>query len=192
MTDADLRDDEFHKLTFYVQRNIRYHMRRSAFFTRWSRVSSFVGVFFGSAAAVTFFVAMVENSEKIAALLAAIVALVSAIELVVGVTQRAWLHNDLRRRFLDIEEKMQANPLMPMRSINELKACIRRIEADEPPTMEALELMVRNEVIVSMYEYEDRSIYYIPLPWWVKLTAHWIHWDVSKAEPEPIQKAQCA
>lgn len=191
MSEAD-KEDELHRLTFYVQRNIRYHMRRAAFFTRWSRLSSFVGVFFGSAAAITFLSSVSGSHPLLPVLLAGVVALASAVELVVGVSQRAWLHNDLRRRFLDIDEKMQINPKMPMKSINELWACVRRIETDEPPTMEALELMVRNEVIISMYDYEERSKHYIPLPWWQKLTAHWVHWDVSQASPAPAQKHQCA
>lgn len=191
MSATDIEDELF-DLKFYVQRNIRYHMRRGAFFTRWSRLLSFVGVFFGSAAAVTFMGELGEKYPLIPAMMALLVALASAVELVVGISQRAWLHNDLRRRFLDIDERMQVSSAVTMKLICELKAAIRRIEADEPPVMEALELMVRNDVIVSLFSYEERSEHYIPLPWYIRLTAHWVHWDVSQAEPKPTPKAQCA
>lgn len=190
MTEAD-RDDELYDLKFYVQRNIRYHMRRAAFFTRWSRFSSFVGVFFGSAAAVSM-MAQVESIPPIApALMALLVAIVSAVELVVGVSHLAWRHNDLRRRYLDIDEKIQSSPKIPIKAVHELKATIRRIEADEPPTMEALELMVRNDVITSIFDRDEVQEHYIPLDWYIRISAHWINWDVSAACPRAPEKAGC-
>lgn len=183
MSEAD-QEDQLHEISFYVQRNIRYHMRRAAFFTRWSRVTSFVGVFLGSAAAVTFLADLGTLPKIIPSALAAVVAILSAVELVVGVSQLAWLHTDLRRRYLDIDERLQADPQMSPEHIRELKSAIRRIEAEEPPTMAALELMARNDVICALYDQQELPKYYIPLPWWERWTANWVNWDTSLAQPK--------
>lgn len=185
MNEADKVADELHALNFYLQRNIRYHMRRAAFFTRWSRFTSFVGVFAGSAAAAAF---ISKLPIPVGAGLAALVALAAAIELVVGVGQLAWRHFDLRKRYLEIEEHLEAEET-GLDDIRGAWRSIRRIEADEPPTMSALELMVRNDVICSMYEQKDRGEHFIPIPWYMTLTAHWIDWDVSQREPKPRPQA---
>lgn len=185
MNEADRVADELHTLSFYLQRNIRYHMRRAAFFTRWSRFTSFVGVFAGSTAAAAF---ISKLPIPVGVGLAMLVAFASAIELVVGVGQSAWRHFDLRKRYLEIEEHLETRE-PELADIREAWRAIRRIEADEPPTMSALELMVRNDVICSLYDQDERSEHFIPIPWYMTITAHWIDWDVSKREPKPKPQA---
>lgn len=178
MIDADKIDDDLHALTFYVQRCIRYHMRRSAFFMRWGRFTAFVGVVLGSAAAA----ALMSSAPKlITASCALLVTLASAVDLVVGTSQRAWLHNDLRKRYLEIEAEIVANYEPSAQWMRELHGRIRRIEADEPPTMPALELLARDDVIRSLYPREEAIEYLCKLHWFKRFTAHWFDWDTSKA-----------
>lgn len=182
MTDADKDADDLFAQTFYLQRNIRYHMRRAAFFMRWSRLTSFVGVFAGSAAAAAF---LAKLPLSVSVGLAVFVAFMSAIELVVGTGQLAWRHFDLRKRYLELEERLEQLDSPGQKEIRETWTAIRRIEADEPPTMSALEMMARNEVICSLYQQEELHEHYIPVPWWQRISAHWIDWDMSQAEPKP-------
>lgn len=179
MSDDDGLSTDLHELKFYVQRNIRYHMRRSAFFLRWGRCTAFIGVLFGSAAVTSI---MAKAPTELVTISALIVTLASAIDLVVGTNQRAWLHSDLRKRYLDIEaEVLSCATLITRVQICEYQARIRRIEADEPPTLPALELLARNDVIRATYPPETAKQYLSNVPWYMRTTAHWFDWDTSGA-----------
>lgn len=178
MTDADKVEDELHELCFYVQRCIRYHMRRMSFFMRWSRFTAFVGVLFGSAAVASLFV---NAPTAVTAAAALLVTVASAVDLVIGTGQRASLHADLRKCYLAIEEEIMAQGRPSPESLRAMRSRIRRIEADEPPTLPALELLARNEVIRAMYTREEATQYLSNVPWYMRLTAHWIEWDTSAA-----------
>ncbi len=179
MTDTDKAAGELYELTFYVQRCIRYHMRRTAFFMRWGRFTAFVGVISGSATVTSLLTHAPTYVVTISALL---VTVASATDLVVGTGQRAWLHNDLRKRYLDIEAEVLAcaRPI-PDDLMRQLKSRIRRIEADEPPTLPALELLARDDVIRSLYTKEEAAAYLCKLSWFKRTTAHWFDWDTSEA-----------
>ncbi|PWU30144.1 hypothetical protein DK254_08455 [Pseudomonas sp. RW407] len=179
-------DRKLHELNFYIQRNVRYNLRRAAFFQRWSRFTAFVGVFLGSASAVTF-ISTLPTYVSVACGMT--VAFFSALELIVGTGQRFALHCDLRKRYLELDERLQSESRPSEKVIRETWSAIRRIEADEPPHMDALELMVRNDVLSSIYDQEDLVDHYIPLPWWVRATAQWINWDTSQAAPIKAQTA---
>lgn len=179
MSEADKQETELHELGFYVQRNIRYHMRRGSFFLRWSRFTAFVGVIFGSAA-VTGLVAT--SSTVMVGIAALVVTLASAVDLVVGTGQRSWLHNDLRKRYLDIEAEMLAqDENSQISKLRDYKSRIRRIEADEPPTLPVLELLARNDVIRALYPKDKADLYVTHLGWLKRLTAQWYEWDTSEA-----------
>jgi len=169
---------ELHELKFYVQRCIRYHMRRTAFFMYWSRVTSFVGVIFGSATAATL---LADSPSEVTIACTALVTIASAIDLVVGTGQRAWLHSDLRKRYLEIEEEIEAAGMPSTEQMRAMRSRIRRIEADEPPSLPALELIARNDVIRAIYTKEEADQHVIPLPWYKRISAHWFEWDTSQA-----------
>lgn len=172
-------EDELYDLRFYVQRNIRYHMRRGAFFLRWSRLTAFTGVMFGSAAVSTL---MANADPRITAAAAILITFFSALDLVVGTGQQSWLHNDLRKRYLEIEgELMLVEEANLERSIKTFKARIRKIEADEPPTLPALELLARDDVIRALFPKKEADGMVCKLKWYQRATAQWINWDTSKA-----------
>lgn len=179
MADADDLKTELHELSFYVQRNIRYHMRRGAFFLRWGRFTAFIGIIFGSAAITSL---LAEASTYVTGGAALLVTIASAVDLVVGTGQRAWLHNDLRKRYLDIEAEILADEPIPQAlRLREYKSRIRRIEADEPPTLPALEILARNDVIRALYPKEEADLYVSQIGWFKRTTAQWFDWDTSSA-----------
>ncbi|MFL1549728.1 hypothetical protein ACI77I_11580 [Pseudomonas sp. D47] len=179
MEDADNLRVELHELNFYVQRNIRYHMRRGAFFLRWGRFTAFIGIIFGSAAVTSL---LAGASPYVTGAAALMVTAASAIDLVVGTGQRAWLHNDLRKRYLDIESEMFLDePSSQAGKIRAYKSRIRRIEADEPPTLPALEILARNDVIRAMYPKEEADKSVSQLGWVKRATAQWFDWDTSSS-----------
>ncbi|MGE8110868.1 hypothetical protein [Pseudomonas sp. NPDC086566] len=178
MSDADIAT-QIHELEFYVQRNVRYHMRRGAFFLRWGRFTAFVGVIFGSATVTSL---ISGSSPYLVGASALLVTLASSVDLVVGTGQRAWLHNDLRKRYLDIEaELLVAGPGTDAGTIRQMRSRIRKIEADEPPTLPALELLARDDVIRAMYPKEEADKHVSNLSWFKRTTAQWFDWDTSSA-----------
>ena len=179
MADADDLKTELHELSFYVQRNIRYHMRRGAFFLRWGRFTAFIGIIFGSAAITSL---LAGASTYVTGAAALLVTISSAVDLVVGTGQRAWLHNDLRKRYLDIEAEMLADdPESQALRLREYRSRIRRIEADEPPTLPALEILARNDVIRALYPKEEADQHVSQIGWFKRTTAQWFDWDTSNA-----------
>lgn|GEM_PF-3350158 len=68
-----------------------------------------------------------------------------------------------------------------LESMRTMRSRIRRIEADEPPTLPVLELLARNEVIRAIYSREEAAQYLSNIPWYMRWTAHWIEWDTSAA-----------
>ncbi|WP_375738048.1 hypothetical protein [Pseudomonas boanensis] len=187
MSESEQDQDELHELRFYVRRNIRYHLRRFAFFTKWSRLTAFLGVLFGSAAAATL---MAKAPAEVTAVFAVLVTIASAIDLIVGTSQRAALHNDLRRCYLEIEEELDTAGWLDAEPRRKLWAKIRRIEGDEPPALPVLELMARNDVICAMFDGDERSEHFIPIPGHMRATAHWINWDTSDLRPSPNPTCQ--
>lgn len=153
-----------------VQRSVRYHARRQAFFDRWRRVTSAVGVIFGSAAAVDL---LNVGGHVVATVAAFIVAVVSAFDLVVGTGEMARRHDDLRRRFIALEAKIEALDEPTREQVAEL--CVERltIEMDEPPTYRALDILCWNEQAIAT----DRAHLVRSVGGWQRFTAQWWYWD---------------
>lgn len=53
------------------------------------------------------------------------------------------------------------------------------IEANDPPTLPALELLARNDVMRTIYPKEQAKNFLSTVPWHMRLTAHWFEWDTS-------------
>lgn len=154
-----------------IQRSIRYHMRRSGFFERWNRMTSFVSVLFGSAA-ITSILGLASSKLGMAA--AGIVTIVSAIDLVVGTSRLAWTHNDLRRRYIELECRIAARDLITKTEEADIRQAVLRIEADEPPVLSTLNEVAYNDVVQSLYTANEAAQYRIKINLLNRLTAQWV------------------
>ncbi|VVE41655.1 hypothetical protein PCO31111_04207 [Pandoraea communis] len=137
---------ECHNLLFDIRRSIRYHNRRRAFFDRLDQSTNMLSVIFGSAAVY----GVLEQQYKAVALVAAgAVTVLSAINLVVGSSQRARTHADLARQFIALEKRMVgAVPTEAL--ILEMQSERLSIEAEEPPVLHVLNVLCHNEQMRSM------------------------------------------
>ncbi|CAN0155139.1 unnamed protein product, partial [Ectocarpus sp. 12 AP-2014] len=160
-----------HDFRFYVFRNIRYHSRRASFFGYWHRLTAFVGVVFGSSAAISFLAA---GSPKIGSALAVVVVFFSAIDLVVGAASREALHNDLRRRWVALQRRFETEGLS-----QELQIEKRSIEMDEPPELPIVELQAYNDATLSILGSEAHE-HLIIFTWWQKLAGQVMSVDTTK------------
>lgn len=137
---------KWHHLLFDIRRSVRYHNRRRAFYDRLDQVSNMLSVMLGS----TAIYGVLEQSWKTVALIALGLATgLSAINLVLGSSQRARLHFDLARQFVELEKAMmKAAP--SEEKIAEFTDKRLTIEMDEPPVLRVLDALCYNEQLRAM------------------------------------------
>lgn len=139
---------DWHDLLFGVRRSIRYHARRRMFFDRFRQLTSALGVILGSA---TVFTLLNEMEPLYPSLAAALVTVLFTIDLVVGTGPAARLHNDLNRRFIDLERQMELEEIpIDGHALAKHKAYRLEIEVDEPPVHRVLDMMCHNELLRAM------------------------------------------
>ena len=97
----------YHDLLFDIGRSVRYHNRRRAFFDRIDRLANMLSVIFGSTAV---YGVLAQDHQALALTAAALVTVLSAINLVVGSSQKARAHADFARRFIELEKRMIGVP----------------------------------------------------------------------------------
>lgn len=146
MTDDALKL-ETHKLLFNVRRSVRYHNRRRRFFDRAHLFTSALSVIFSSAAIMTL---LGEWGKWWTVGAAAVVTVVSAIDLVVGNARMARLHEGLARRFIELEKRMAVKGTMTEEDIRKLSCLRLEIEKDEPPVLRVLDTLCYNELMRAM------------------------------------------
>lgn len=170
-TDQQLRKERW-ELTYAVQRSQRYHARRSAFFDRWHKLTLLASILGGSAVVASL---GDQLGTGVAVACGAIVALLSGVDLVVGTSEMARKHNDLRRRFCELEREMEHDPAADLAQIAQWRAGRLAIEADEPPSYVALDLLVENELRRSLAHTKDEPPYRVT--WLQRVTAHFLRWE---------------
>jgi hypothetical protein len=92
-----------HNLLFGIRRSVLYHARRRRFFENLSRFVKVLTALSGVGTITTVLGAMGENWTIG---FAAAVAILSTIDLVVGLAERGRLHWDLSKRFIELEKEM--------------------------------------------------------------------------------------
>lgn len=157
------RDPEFEAI-FSIGRSIRYHDHRVAWFDRLHRMSSAVSILL---AGVIFMEIGGARSPWYIQALAAIGALLSTFDLVLGFAKCADVHRDLKRRFVELEIA-----LVNGASTQEIEVSRRRIEIDEPPLYSALDVLCREEMCAAM----GCENQYQPLAWLPRTTRNWYRW----------------
>ena len=149
-------EDRLHALRHYLLRNIRYHTRRAALFAQWHKLTAFVGVFFGSTAAMSF---LFSDTPTAASVMAAIVALFSAIDLVVGTAAKEAQHMELRRRWIALQKRFEVEGLT-----SDIQQTLRSIEMDEPAELSVVEMQAHNDATLALLGDDGRKeLLQIPL-----------------------------
>lgn len=172
MTAKDTKDASWDVL-WAVQKSQRYHSRRTAFFDRWNKTTALVGILGGSTAfaAVGKYV-----PETIGTIAAAFVVVMSGVDLVASTGEMARRHNDLRRRFCELEAEIRQCAAVEDTVVASWQGKRLSIESDEPPTYVALDLLCENE-LARAYAHLSQSEPRHKVPWYMKRTAHFIRWE---------------
>ena len=151
---------EIDGLDYAVEKSMRYHQRRRGFYDSFHKAVMFLIVVLGSAA---FAEVIVE-----APYLAAAAAVLAAIHLVWGLSNRARDHEILFRRFSDLAIKIRSEEATSESYASWKKERIS-IETDEPPIFKALEADCDNEVRHAWGR--DKKLVHVGL--WSRLTMNW-------------------
>lgn len=165
MTVQDI-EKESHDLLFGVRRSVRYHNRRRMFFDRIHKITVSLSLIFGSA---TVAVALSKIGSPWVSICAALVSVFAAIDLVFDAPQYARSHNDLARRFIDLERKIVILPALTEENIRYFTSKRLEIEADEPPVLRILNILCHNELMKAM-GYPDKDL--IPIPRCKRILCH--------------------
>jgi len=151
---------EHYKLLFGVRRSVRYHMRRVSFFYRahkWLTVLAATG-------GVGTITALVIGSSQATLVFGGVTAFFSVIDLVFNLAKRAREHNDLARRFIDLEKELfDAEEGIDRMMLADLTGQRLSIEKDEPPVLRVLDIICHNELVTAMdcgEEYEKRVMWF--------------------------------
>jgi hypothetical protein len=152
-------------------------MHRSGFFDHLGIFKNGLTVICGSAAVATLFGALGSGATKIApVILSTVVALVSTIDLVIGSAKASRLHNDLARRFVELERKTVLAGDMDEKTLREFTAERLKIEAEEPPVMRVLDTLCHNELAESMGCGKDQLY---AVGFFQRRLAHFVNFDCT-------------
>jgi hypothetical protein len=169
----ETKEGELHDLLFGIRRSIRYHNRRRRFFDGFDKFVKILSVIGGSAAVA----AIVGKIPWLAITLTTSIAILSAINLVVGPAQAARLHAELAKRFAKLEHDIVRAENCDLDAPNKLVAERLLIESDEPPIMRVLDTICHNELCEAM-GYDACESYSVG--WFQALLAHVIDLWPSK------------
>ena len=84
------------------------------------------------------------SGAVVTAVLAAVAAIAAALDMVLAVTQQAWIHGDLAKQWIHLERDIvQANARdeVALRTLQDRRLAI---EMDEPPVLEVLDIQMHN------------------------------------------------
>ena len=140
--------DEHYELSFDVERCIRYHIHRQQYFERWHKITMFCAVFFNPFSFASFTLEVssdwpiwVKSSPCI------IATILMVIDVLVGLSRRAWEHFDLIRQFTDLQRRLQFEKDNPTeQTLKEVRDALSVIWAKEPTPLRVLNALCYNEV----------------------------------------------
>lgn len=160
-----------------VQRSIRYHSYRQAFFEGYSRLVAGLNIVLSSAAGASLMKTVEKSDTGFATGLLILLALINTFDLVYGFSKRAWHHRELRNKFIEIEKRFLAgrrHDVVPKGELNKIEEEILSIEVDEPPIYRNLDIFCYNEMVKAYYPKEDQPNRITEQKWYQKFSRNFI------------------
>lgn len=167
MKDEKIRHEK-DKLLFGVRRSIRYHNHRRRHFDFINKFTTIIAALSGSATVISVLSKLGQNCTIT---FAVIVAVMSAVDLVLGTAQKAREHNDLAKRFFDLEKAIITIKEITEEDLSRLTTQRLDIEADEPPVLQVLDCICHNELLRAM-GYDQSK--HVKIKWYQRLFRNFI------------------
>jgi hypothetical protein len=167
--EAEKINAKWSALLFGVRRSIRYHTRRRKFFDGLSGWGDFLTIITGGT--VVAFAAGEAKHTALTAILGAAIAIISALDLVIGFSTKARDYHDLVKEFSELEREMTASD--DKRTKENLAAFTNKrlaIEEDEPPILCVLNNSCHNDLCRALGK---DSKYYVDIKWYQSWFKQW-------------------
>ncbi|MEX2519062.1 MAG: hypothetical protein WD969_07015 [Paracoccaceae bacterium] len=146
--EAERLKDERFELLFDLRRSARYHSARRGFFTRWSKLGSFISVLAGGSTIASI---LAEADPWISISAAAVISIAQAAELVFDLSGKAMRHEGFYRDFVALEQRVELQgDDIDRAQLRELISDRLRLESGEPPILRWLDVLCYNELAGSM------------------------------------------
>ena len=145
------------------------------FFERYNLFTNALSVIFGSAAIF----AIVKEFQWAGITAGALVTIASAVNLVVGSTRMARVHEELTKRFIELEKCLILAGEYDEQKCTEFFANRLDIEATEPTALRVLDSICHNELMRAM-GYEDDHPEMLVIGPLQRLCAHLFDWDLHE------------
>lgn len=161
MNEQSLKED-LDKLLFGIRRSIRYHSRRCRFFDNVNIWCKFLSALGGTA---TIAAVLSKFGPEWIISFAVIVTFFSILDLVIGSAQKARLHDDFKRQFIELERDTILKEEISRQDMLSLTARRLEIEAQEPPPLRVLDVICHNELCRAM----NRESGQVKVKWYQRL-----------------------
>lgn len=164
--------ERFDDLLFHVHCSIKYHARRRRFFENVNNMALFAAFLF-STATMSSLLDVPAGASGLLALLPDLPAVATSVliglSLVGRVGTKANDHNDLKRRFIRLQQRMERERAeMDEAAVGKLVEERLAIEADEPPINRVVQAQCYNEVVKSLKTVQDTNKRFVKIRWY-----HW-------------------
>lgn len=136
---------EFDNELFDIRRSVRYHMRRCRFYDSFHDVTTALSVMLGVGAISTLLSGSLSSNHV--AVIIGVVSAFGVLDLVIGTTQKARLHNSLAGKFVDMEKRMLKDGDT---CLKEIQLARLETEKEEPPVLDVLNVICHNELMTAM------------------------------------------
>ena len=167
-------------LTFDIERSVRYHSRRRAFFETFDGVVNAINLILGSAAVAGLVTDKL--ADWVLGILTASVAIVSFVNLTMRSSEKASMHSQLQQRWVDLLKPVKRLDVSAESCGAGLKRCVEKrldIERDEPPIYRVVDLLAHNEQVRAQGG-PDTHIWVVPF--WLGVFANFWHFETDGIE----------
>lgn len=177
MTHDDAKKNE---VLWRLRFSVRYHQRRTRFFDILDSWTKAISVLAGTAAVTILWQRVLD--ESLLLWVAVGITVLNTFSLVFGFSNKARLHSDLVREYLEQESAVVSAINPSPEFLAGIDGKIRLIEATEPPTLGALVTICQNEI--ARQDGDESSI--VPVGIFKWLLAHFFDFEA----PKPTRSAQ--
>lgn len=155
--------DDLDRIRFNVLRNAIYHASRWRFLDSSNKTFSALVVLAGASAVGDLGSAIGGPDAR---WFAAIATFFGTIQLVFDLSSKARTHEFLQKRFFELAAEIEEAGEKAVEEMTKWEAALRRLYAEEPPPMRALNEVAYNAAMIS---FGRSSKDLVVIPWWVNL-----------------------
>ncbi|MDP8176370.1 hypothetical protein QJU83_02280 [Pasteurella skyensis] len=157
--------DQVKNLSFSLERSMRYHSKRRAFFNFWERFTNFISIVLSSGAIYAFS----QNHPKFAITSSLVLTIFSALTLVIGFSEKAREHLEFELSFANLKKRLLLSD-KSQKLIDEIRAEINMLDAKESEPLTVLEQICYNEQVIADGLSDDLLT---PITWYQRLFAQY-------------------